>query len=398
MKENKARHKAESLGTADVSQVSAADTAGMEVYMRTESIEGVLGCFQLEGTVSGYRSYGSGHINSTFLVNCDTEKGRRRYILQCMNRDIFQNIDGLMSNIASVTEFLRKKIIANHGDPERETLTLVKSVDGKSYVKDAEGNSWRVYLFVEDTISFDVVEKPEDFYESAYSFGHFQRLLSDYPADTLVETIPDFHNTPARFEQLQEAVNKNEAGRLEEVKAELDFVMARKEELRMAMDMLKEGKLPLRVTHNDTKLNNILMDKDTRKGICIIDLDTVMPGLSIHDFGDSIRFGANTAEEDEPDTSKVSLSLPLFEAYVKGFLEGCEGSLTKTEVDMLPMGAKLMTIECGMRFLADYLNGDVYFKIHREKQNLDRARTQFALVADMERKWEQMRVIVDKYR
>ena len=222
--------------------------------------------------------------------------------------------------------------------------------------------------------------------------------MSDYPADTLVETIPDFHNTPARFEQLQEAVNKNEAGRLEEVKAELDFVMARKEELRMAMDMLKEGKLPLRVTHNDTKLNNILMDKDTRKGICIIDLDTVMPGLSIHDFGDSIRFGANTAEEDEPDTSKVSLSLPLFEAYVKGFLEGCEGSLTKTEVDMLPMGAKLMTIECGMRFLADYLNGDVYFKIHREKQNLDRARTQFALVADMERKWEQMRVIVDKYR
>ena len=185
---------------------------------------------------------------------------------------------------------------------------------------------------------------------------------------------------------------------MEEVKNELEFVFARKEELGMAMNMLKEGKLPLRVTHNDTKLNNILMDKDTRKGICIIDLDTVMPGLSIHDFGDSIRFGANTAAEDEPDTSKVSISLELFEAYVKGFLDGCEGSLTNAEVDMLPMGAKLMTIECGMRFLADYLNGDVYFKTHREKQNLDRARSQFALVADMEKKWQEMKAIVEKYR
>ena len=366
--------------------------------MRTESIENVLGCFQLEGNVSGYRSYGSGHINSTFLVNCDTENGRKRYILQCMNKEIFQNIEGLMGNIASVTEFLREKIIKNQGDPERETLTLVKSVDGQNYVTDAEGNSWRVYLFVEDTISFDAVEKPEDFYESAYSFGHFQRLLSDYPADTLVETIPDFHNTPVRFEQLEEAIKNNKAGRLEEVKNELEFVFARKEELGIAMNMLKEGKLPLRVTHNDTKLNNILMDKDTRKGICIIDLDTVMPGLSIHDFGDSIRFGANTAAEDEPDTSKVSISLELFEAYVKGFLDGCEGSLTNAEVDMLPMGAKLMTIECGMRFLADYLNGDVYFKTHREKQNLDRARSQFALVADMEKKWQEMKAIVEKYR
>lgn len=366
--------------------------------MRTESIERALECFLLEGTVSGYRSYGSGHINSTFLVNCDTKNGRRRYILQCMNKDIFQNIDGLMSNIASVTEFLREKIIHNQGNPERETLTLVKSVDGKNYVTDQEGNSWRIYLFVEDTISFDVVEKPEDFYQSAFSFGHFQRLLSDYPANTLVETIPDFHNTPVRFEQLEEAVKLNKAGRLEEVQSELDFVFSRKNELGMAMEMLKEGKLPLRVTHNDTKLNNILMDRDSRKGICIIDLDTVMPGLSIHDFGDSIRFGANTAAEDEPDTGKVSLSLPLFEAYVKGFLEGCEGSLTESEVDMLPMGAKLMTIECGMRFLADYLNGDVYFKIHREKQNLDRARCQFALVADMEKKWDQMKKIVGKYR
>lgn len=366
--------------------------------MRTESIERVLECFQLEGMVSGYRSYGSGHINSTFLVNCDTKQGRKRYILQCMNKDIFKNIEGLMGNITSVTEFLREKIICNQGNPERETLTLVKSIDGRRYVTDQDGNSWRVYLFVEDTISFDVVEKPEDFYQSAFSFGHFQRLLADFPAETLVETIPDFHNTPVRLQQLEEAIRRNKAGRLEEVEKEIDFVLSRKNELGMAVEMLKEGKLPLRVTHNDTKLNNILMDKDTRKGICIIDLDTVMPGLSIHDFGDSIRFGANTAAEDEPDCSKVSLSLSLFEAYVNGFLEGCEGSLTNTEVDMLPMGAKLMTIECGMRFLADYLNGDVYFKIHREKQNLDRARCQFALVADMEKKWDQMKEIVEKYR
>lgn len=284
------------------------------------------------------------------------------------------------------------------GDPYRETLNLVRTKDGGTYYIDSNGNYWRAYLFIGGATCYNLVEKPEDFYQSGKAFGHFQRMLADYPAKELSETIPNFHNTPVRFETFKQAVKEDVCGRAASVQEEIAFVMDRAGDMGAAQTMLEDGRLPLRVTHNDTKLNNIMIDDVTGEALCIIDLDTIMPGLSIFDFGDSIRFGANTAEEDETDLSKVSLSLPLFDIYTKGFLEGCNGSLTEAEVMMLPMGAKLMTLECGVRFLTDYLQGDTYFKIHREHHNLDRTRTQFGLVADMEKKWAEMEAIVKKYQ
>lgn len=343
--------------------------------------------FQAEQDVVSIEPYGSGHINHTYLAEMSEGK---KYILQGINTTIFKNTDQLMENIINVTSYLREEIIRTGGDPKRETLTVVMTKDGKSYYTDEEGSKWRVYEFIEGAQTFDAVESKEDFYQSAVAFGKFQAQLANFPADTLHETIPNFHNTAKRYQDFEKAVEADVKGRAAEVQEEIAFVRARKGEVSELHDMLAKGELPLRVTHNDTKLNNIMIDSKTHQAICVIDLDTVMPGLSAHDFGDAIRFGANTAAEDEPDVSKVSLSLELFEIYVKGFLEGCGGRLTPNEVKALPMGAKMMTLECGMRFLADYLEGDVYFKIAREKHNLDRCRTQFALVADMEKKWQQM--------
>ena len=361
---------------------------------KTEAAE----AFAIKGTVKSCERYGNGHINDTFLLVCEENGQEYKYILQRMNHMIFRDIAGLMKNVNGVTSFLRKQIEKNHGDLERETLNLVPTKDGKIYYQDSNGNSWRMYLFISDATCYNLVEKPEDFYQSGKAFGHFQCLLCEYPAEELTETIADFHNTPARFEVFQKAVEEDIKGRAAEVAEEIAFVRKRAGEMKLAMKMQQEGILPLRVTHNDTKLNNIMIDDRTGQAVCIIDLDTIMPGLSIFDYGDSIRFGANTAEEDEPDVSKVSLSLELFDIYTKGFLEGCAGSLTEAEISMLPYGAKMMTLECGMRFLTDYLQGDVYFHTTREKHNLDRCHTQFALVADMEKKWTQMKEIVNKYQ
>ena len=243
-----------------------------------------------------------------------------------------------------------------------------------------------------------MVKDEEDFYQSAVAFGHFQRLLADYPAETLHETIVNFHNTVDRLDKFKTAVEKDICHRVADVEKEIQFVLDRTELAHVLCDMQDQGKLPLRVTHNDTKLNNIMIDNATGKAICVIDLDTVMPGLSVNDFGDSIRFGASTGAEDEKDLTKVSCDLHLYEVYVKGFIEECGDALTETELDMLPMGAILMTFECGMRFLTDYLEGDHYFKIHREGHNLDRCRTQFKLVKDMEEKLSRMKEIVNKYK
>ena len=245
---------------------------------------------------------------------------------------------------------------------------------------DSQGDYWRAYKFIEGATSYDQVETPEDFYQSAVSFGNFQRLLADYPAETLHETIVGFHDTKARFATFKKAVEEDVCGRAASVQKEIDFVLAHEDVANVFGDMLANGELPLRVTHNDTKLNNIMIDDKTGKGICVIDLDTVMPGLAMNDFGDSIRFGASTAAEDEQDLSKVSCDMELFDVYAKGFIEGCGGKLTQKEIEMMPMGAKVMTFECGMRFLTDHLQGDTYFKIHRENHNLDRCRTQFKLV------------------
>ena len=347
------------------------------------------GAFDTQGEIISCEPYGSGHINDTFRLVC-----RRPYILQRMNTEIFKNPQALMENIEGVTAYLRRSVTERGGDPDREALTLVRTREGKSFYVDSQGGYWRAYLFIENATGYDQVKDANDFYQSGYSFGRFQGLLAGYPADKLWETIPDFHNTPKRFETFKKAVEEDVCGRAGSVQAEIAFVMDRAEKMGTAQAMLAKGELPLRVTHNDTKLNNILIDDATGRGLCVIDLDTVMPGLSIFDYGDSIRFGANTAAEDEPDASKASLSLPLFEAYTKGFLEGCGKDLTENEIRMLPWGAYLMTLECGTRFLTDYLQGDTYFHITRENHNLDRCRTQFGLAADMEKKWGQMEDIV----
>jgi len=362
-------------------------------------IEEAISQMDYQGTPVEYYRYGNGHINDTFVVVCRLNNNATvKYLLQRINHEVFKNPEQLMSNIVSITSFLRGKIIKNGGDPERETLNIVPLRDGRSYYKDSIGSYWRSYLFIDNTVSYDLVNRAEDFYLSAFAFGNFQRLLSDYPAHTLYETIKDFHNTPVRFENLKRAIDTDICGRVKNVQKEIEFALARESEVGILLEKQKKGELPLRVTHNDTKLNNILFDKNTNKPLCIIDLDTIMPGLSVYDFGDSIRFGATTGAEDEKDLSKVNFSLELYEAYVKGFIEGTEGSLTDNEIDMLPMGAKLMTYECGIRFLTDYLEGDIYFRIHREDHNLDRCRTQFKLVSDMEEKFDIMHEIVNKYR
>lgn len=354
--------------------------------------------FAVEGKVEKLAPFGNGHINDTYLIECRLGDGTmRRYILQRMNGEIFKNTEGLMANVVNVTTFLKKKIEAAGGDPMRETLTVIPTKDGRHYLVNEDGSGYRLYVFIEDASCLDAVRNAEDFYNSAVAFGNFQRLLSDYPAATLCETIPNFHNTVSRFADFQKAVEEDICGRRKDVEAEIRFVLDREADCHVICDALAKGEIPLRVTHNDTKLNNIMMDNRTGKGICVIDLDTVMPGSALYDYGDSIRFGASTGAEDERNLELISCDLELFEVYTKGFIEGCGGSLTENEIRLLPMGAKLMTLECGMRFLADHLQNDVYFKIHRQNHNLDRARTQFKLVADMEEKWEQMTAIVEKY-
>jgi hypothetical protein len=361
-------------------------------------IDEAIANFRFEGTLIEQRPYGNGHINDTFLLTFDIgEMGRLRVILQCMNKSIFTKPVELMENVLGVTSYLRKKIIENGGDPERETLNVIRTVANRPYFVDSQGDYWRAYKFIEGATSYDQVETPEDFYQSAVSFGNFQRLLADYPAETLHETIVGFHDTKARFATFKKAVEEDVCGRVASVQKEIDFVLAHEDVANVFGDMLANGELPLRVTHNDTKLNNIMIDDKTGKGICVIDLDTVMPGLAMNDFGDSIRFGASTAAEDEQDLSKVSCDMELFDVYAKGFIEGCGGKLTQKEIEMMPMGAKVMTFECGMRFLTDHLQGDTYFKIHRENHNLDRCRTQFKLVEDMEAKWDTMQEIIKKY-
>ena len=355
----------------------------------------LIGMFAVDGTVTDIHEFGNGHINRTYLAELNRNGQTEKYIFQQINTDIFRNVDQLMENISGVTSHLKRKIRQAGGDPSRETLQVIPARNGKSYYRDGE-SCYRMYPFISHTYSYDAVKNPQDFYESALAFGKFQSLLSDYPAGTLHETIPDFHHTGKRFEAFCRSVKADVCGRACLVAPEIRFVMERGPQTSVLTDLLEQHRLPLRVTHNDTKLNNILIDNDTGKGICIIDLDTVMPGLSAYDFGDAIRFGANTAAEDETDLSKVSLDPELYGLYVRGYLEGCNGSLTQKELEMLPVGAKLMTLECGMRFLTDYLSGDVYFRIHREHHNLDRCRTQFALVADMERRWTQMNTLVQQ--
>lgn len=339
--------------------------------------------------------YGCGHINTTYDVR--TADGGH-YILQKINTSIFRDVDALMENITGVTAFLREKCLAEGGNPEREVLRVHRTAGGRPYFRAADGVCYRVYSFIEHTVSLQVVKRPEELYAAGLAFGNFAAALSAYPAKKLYETIPHFHDTVSRYADFEAAVAKDPLKRAGGVAAEIDFVRARKEEAGVLVRLLASGEIPLRVTHNDTKLNNVLLDEVTEAPVAVIDLDTVMPGSALYDFGDAIRFGSNPAAEDERDLEKVYCELPFFAAYTGGYLAACGGSLTEKEMELLPFSARLMTYECGMRFLTDYLLGDTYFRIHRPAQNLDRCRTQFKLVADMERKAGEMAKIVAECR
>ena len=348
--------------------------------------------FQVDREPLAAEPYGCGHINDTY---CVTAKDKR-YILQRINNRVFPNVAGLMDNIQRVTDMLREQVLENGGDPDRECLQIIPTKDGKSYLEH-EGSYYRMYVFVERTLSLQTVEDPVHFYYSAVAFGRFQKQLAQFPAETLCEVIPNFHNTASRYEAFEAAVARDAKGRVAEVADEIAFVRARKADTEKVVALLASGELPLRVTHNDTKLNNVLLDDVTGKPMAVIDLDTVMPGSSLYDFGDSIRFGTNPCAEDEKDLSKVYCKVNLFEEFTKGYLEACGDSLTAKEKELLPFGGYLMTLECGIRFLTDYLDGDTYFKIHYPEQNLDRCHTQFKLAADIMDKMDELNAIVKKY-
>ncbi len=349
--------------------------------------------FNVTGEIIDCVPFGNGHINDTFMVTSLDGDEKEKYILQGISPAAFAHPEQVIQNIDKVTDFLRKD---KPYDP-RKVITLISTSDGKKYTFGDDGKCYRMYIFIDDVVCIEHPENAEDFYQCAFGFGRFQSELADFDATQLFETIPDFHNTPKRYKDFLDAVEADVCGRAAGAEQEINFVKARAEFYPVLYDNHRLGKLPLRVTHNDTKSNNVMLDKTTKKALCVIDLDTVMPGFSVNDFGDAIRFGANTATEDEKDLSKVSINLEFFEAYVKGYLAGCGDKLTADEIMLLPEGSKMMTMECGMRFLADYLSGDTYFKTAYPEHNLIRCRTQFALAEDMENHWDEMKAIVRKY-
>lgn len=337
------------------------------------------------------RDYGNGHINTTYLT-----QSTPKYILQKINTNIFKNPETLMKNIALVTDFLKKKIASEGGDTERETLTLIKTIDKKNYYTDCDGSCYRVYRFIDNSVTYESVENTEQMYLAAKAFGKFFNRLSDFDASILFDTIENFHNTKKRYTDFISSVETNKSGRADKVKNEIEFAKSHSYIKDPVWDLMESGKMPLRVTHNDTKLNNVLFDEKTGEGVCVIDLDTVMKGSILFDVGDTLRFAASTAAEDEKDLNKVWFDLDMYRAHTKGFLEEVIDSLTETEIEYMPFAPKLLTYETGLRFLADYIDGDTYFKTHFEDQNLYRARTQFKLVEDMENKKDEIQKIFNE--
>ncbi len=378
--------------------------AGEVIFSTRRKIEGVdsraledaLYAFGFGPQCSYVKPFGEGHINETYAVYMPMEDGTEKplYVLQRININVFKEPGQVMENIFGVTEFLRDVIRKEGGDPDRETLAYIKTKSGDTYFEDDKGQPWRCAIFITDSVCYQMVERPEQFYQSARSFGHFLKQLGEYPAESLYETIPNFHHTVKRFEAFAQAVQRDVKNRARLCRPEIEFALAREQDCGVLTSQMEAGTLPLRVTHNDTKLNNILFDATTGKGLCIIDLDTIMPGLAANDFGDSIRFGASTAEEDEQDLEKVHFDIKLYELYVKGYLEMAKDVLTEEELESLPWGARLMTFECGIRFLMDFLQGDTYFKTAYPEHNLVRARTQFRLVQEMEEQFDEMCQIV----
>lgn len=354
----------------------------------------IISKFDISGQFVSCEPYGNGHINDTYLAVMDNKNVKTNYILQRLNRNVFPRTKELMDNVQKVTTFLRERIRQDGGNPDREALTLIPLKDGKSYYIDNDGNYFRMYIFIEKAVGLQLVEDPKIFEGAGRAFGAFINKLNDFPAEQLDEVIFNFHNTAARLDNFMTCLGKDFEKRSLTCKSEIDFVLSRKDYCSRVVDLLKSGGLPLRVTHNDTKLNNVLLDEKTGAPICVIDLDTIMPGSLLYDFGDAIRSGCNTGLEDEKDLSKVNFDIKLFEAFCKGFMSGIGNCITTSERDLLAFGAILMTFECGIRFLSDYLDGDNYFKTHYDDHNLVRCRTQFKLVSDMEKVLDKMNKIV----
>ena len=363
----------------------------METIVKFDNI---IDKFCLNGTFVSAEPYGFGHINRTYLLVYNENGKQKRYILQQINSKLFNPVEHLMSNIELVTEFSRKKILERGGDPDRESITIIRTKDGKSFYKQDDDTYFRIYIFIENTVAYQTVSNDKDFYYSAIAFGNFANLLSEFDASKLYEVIPNFHNTVSRFNNFKVAVENDILGRAKECQKEIDFIMEREHYYNQLVDKLASGEIPLKVTHNDTKLNNVLLDAKTGEPVAVIDLDTIMPGSLCYDFGDSIRFGCNPCEEDEKDLSKVNFRFDLYKIYLEGYLTALGDNITQVEKDNLALGSIMMTIECGMRFLTDYLQGDTYFKTSRPGQNLDRTRTQLKLVYDMEQVFDEMNALV----
>jgi thiamine kinase-like enzyme len=354
--------------------------------MNKEHDVGAIACqFQIDGKFVDATTYGSGHINDSYCVTFDEADGPARYFLQRINHNIFQNPTALMENIQRVTSHLAAKV-SGERDRTQVVLTLIPALDGRAWYLDAEGNYWRTYQFIENAHTYDAVESTDQAYQAAKAFGRFQKFLVDLPGPRLHETIKDFHHTPKRFRALEQAIASDVAGRAILAKPEIEFAFARQS----FTSALHDANLPERITHNDTKFNNVMLDDVTGDGICIVDLDTVMPGLALHDFGDMVRTTTSPAKEDEPDLSKVTMQFSMFEALVRGYLASAGDFLTKAEKQHLVFSAKLMTFEQGVRFLTDYLQGDAYYKVSRGEHNLDRCRTQFKLLESIELQEERM--------
>jgi Ser/Thr protein kinase RdoA (MazF antagonist) len=353
----------------------------------------VTGNFVFRGTILSVYPYGSGHINDTYKVET-VEPECKNYILQRINHKIFKNVPGLIDNIDRVTRHIRMKLENTPGsDPDRQGLTLIPTQEGKVFYQDQDGNFWRMYIFIEDNRSYDIVDTPEKAFEGGRMFGKFQSMIADLPGGPLHETIPNFHNIDMRLETLRQTIERDPAGRAALVSAEAAFVWDRAQEMGTILHLGQQGLIPQRITHNDTKFNNVLLDQNDQ-GLCVIDLDTVMPGYVHYDFGDSIRTSTNTGAEDDADLSRVEMDINLFEAYTKGFLQETRSTLTPLELEYLPLAGKLFPYIIGVRFLTDYVDGDNYFKIKHEHHNLQRARAQFKLLQSMEGQFEAMKEIV----
>lgn len=355
----------------------------------------IISNFKLPSSYTSLQTLNNGHINNTYLLSYPEKS--ESYIIQNINTYVFKNPEYIMQNIKHVTSFIKQKYIASGVIPHGRVLEFLNAKDGNNFCYDDDGLFWRAYKFVDNSSTYDLIDSPDLLYNVGAGFGEFQRLLIDFPIGKLHETIPNFHNTKLRMKDFFEAVAQDEAGRASFVQKEINFFRERAELASRLIDMQENGTLPLRVTHNDTKANNILIDNTTGKAVCVIDLDTVMPGLTAYDFGDAIRYAANTEAEDSTEFSKVALNFDYYKAFAKGFITASKGHFTKAEIESMAWGARIITIELASRFLADYLNGDKYFKIHRPNHNLDRAKNQIALALDMEKHFDRMCEIIESY-